>query len=418
MFGTLSVLTMCILTGCGPTPEPTSATHSDSKVINPIKKKLLSNINFFIETSGSMKGYMSPTSGATEFQQLLPDFLRRINDETVLNSYSIFDSKSIFKKENFRLLVESKIPKGGFSWSGDTYIPTIIDSIGKYLSPNSVNVFVSDCIYSPEPGNAGNTAQEISQIRSVFNPVAKNFATSIFSLKSKFYHKGRPVVLSPYYLILQGNPDNLAAVRKMLLQSIATFSQSFSEINFGFPYFQPYYSILPYTEASGSFIGDKNLKANNYESISDVEFIKGTANQFWLALDLSSYPLFASDTTYLNNNLSLVCDNGTAKIIVIKSALSSVKQNEQGIAQRCSTYLRIEFSEFYKPIDNIKLSLKSTNPRWISLLNSDDLSTSESNRTLTYGLSNIITGIDQAYNKDGVAKYFIKDLQFQLKRKD
>ena len=145
-----------------------------------------------------MQGYMPANSKTnTEFQILIPDILHRAEENYPTSLYTIFDSKSKFRKENADDMISNRIPKGDFKWSGNTYVPIMIDSVEHYLDSDKVNIFISDCIYSPVSSNVKMTAQTISEIRGVTRPLAGKYATEIYMVKSTLFSENRQSSTEP-----------------------------------------------------------------------------------------------------------------------------------------------------------------------------------------------------------------------------
>jgi hypothetical protein len=140
--------------------------------IKSLPNSSIKEINIFIDASGSMTGFMPTSSPSTDFQILIPDIISKLETEFngQINIYPIYNSKSPMKKSSSISDVQKGIIYGTLAQNaGDTYIPTMLDSICKgYFSPNSINIFISDCIYSPrnaEKKQAEQATREIRQAR-------------------------------------------------------------------------------------------------------------------------------------------------------------------------------------------------------------------------------------------------------------
>lgn len=377
----------------------------------------LLGVNLFLETSGSMKGFMPSNSNSiTEFQKVIPDFISRISDESKLTFYSIFDSKSSFKRENVTKVNAELIPGGKFNWSGDTELPTLIDSLNKYISPNQVNIFISDCIYSPN--NNELTAQTIGSIRSKFNKYSGQYTTSVYCLKSNFFYAGRLIAISPYYLIIQGKPNNVKSLEVQLLKTLATFDQKYDEVHFGKEYSTPYYSILPYTETSGNFIAAQSKSYEGaYVSLQDIDFSEmENKTKFWIALNLNDLPSYAKQITYLQDNLNINSLGAKITKLKIEDSFENVNHDDEHIKNKCNVFIQLKIDAMTENCALINISLKKKRPIWISKLNNNDPITMNIDRSHTYGLTNLIEGIAQAYDSTEKS-YFFNDVQISLLRK-
>lgn len=381
----------------------------------------LSQINLFLETSGSMSGLMPQTEAQTEFQTIIPDILLRFRDE-IKNTklYSIYDSKSEFKLLDIDSTRINLIPNGKFSWSGSTYIPVMIDSILNNVGNESVNILISDCIYTPETKDLALTSQTISEIREKFNRVSKNYSTTIYCLKSDFYFSKNEKTKSPFYFIVIGKTKHLKLVSSLLNKSFKTFNIDFTELNFERTDTKPYYSILPYSFNSGNNIGISCPNYSNaYLVLREIDFAQSDKLEFTVGIDLSEFPGYAKSKNYLEKNFEIKIDGNdfnSFKIETKDELQSGIKSDDKNIFQNCSNYLKMEIKSLEKEINKVDVSLKFSIPEWVREINNDDLNSAESSRDKTYGLEKIIKGIEEAYNVSN-NPYFFKNLQIVLIKK-
>jgi len=401
--------------GCSPDPAAVCSSNGlDSACYpkldtlhKPLAATHLKQINFFLETSGSMEGYMPANAKTTtDFQVLIPDILSRSQGDYPTNLYTIFDSRSKFTKENVNDVITNVIPKGNFKWSGNTYVPVMLDSVQRYLDSNKVNIFISDCIYSPVSTNVKMTAQTIAEIREVVRPAAKTYATAIYMVKSTYFPKKGETVNSPYYLVMQGKQENLLVVEKMIQESLRTFHQDFEEIQFGDKYQLPYYSVLPYSQTTQNFVGSKNPKTNTYTSLQDIETDVTPKIGFWVAIDLTSLPTFARTTDYLDSNLTATISKGTVKILKVAYKADKLNTDDSKFADKCDAFVQLSVEDMPEDMAIVSLSLARKRPLWVAAINHDTLSIKETLRTKTFGWANIMTGFDQAYENSATGTYF------------
>lgn len=379
----------------------------------------INSINVFIETSGSMKGYMpNNNEEQTNFQTLIPEILLRLRGEVKkTNLYSIFDSKSTFKKLDIDSARKNIITKGKFAWSGSTYIPIMLDSMNNYMDKESVNILISDCIYSPEKKDLGITAQTISEIREKFNKISKDYSTVIYSLHSEYFYSKTKSVSSPYYLILQGKSENIKIVDKMLKNSFKIFDQEYGEVHFGEKYSIPFYTILPYSENSGNNISVScPSRENSILIMKEIEFSTKDTLNFVIGIDLKEFPVYSNSKDYLENNLVLSL-NGQEfkkfKVLIKDEQISKIKSDDKILFEKCTHFIYVSISELKSNLSELNVSMKFSDPNWIKLLNNPEM---DDNREKTYGLENMLKGIEEAY---GISEnsYFFKNLNLILIKK-
>ncbi len=392
---------------CCPT---TDTSYTDLPAVS------ISSINVFVETSGSMKGYMPADAPATGFQKIIPEILSNLNTQQPgkVKFYSIFNSARPFENLDVATAI-NKIQYGKFEWSGSTYLPSMLDSISKkHFNKNEVNIFISDCIYSPEKRDEKD--QEIAQtyFRDVMKPYSNDFSTSIFCLLSEYRVKN--TIASPYYLTIQGEPQNIFSVERLLLKSFVNYGQSYDEVNFGLKFNRPFYSVLPYSETSGNFIAFPcDSFQNGYLTLQDVTLKpENDSIQFWIGLDLKSFPEYTRDSRYLDSNLSVSVGNGNTKMITVTDKMpSSIVTDDKAIANKCSHFIKVKIYSLTEQVSVLNISLKYTRPEWIQLRNEP---TYENNRSKTYKLEKLISGFEQAYDQDNNA-YFFRDFSIAVIKK-
>lgn len=386
--------------------------------VNPLPKPSIKNVNVFLETSESMQGYMPNSNLPTNFQVIIPTILERLNGAYAgkVNFYSVYNTSQPFQKLGLQQ-GRDKIFNGNFNWSGSTYIPSMLDSVMKgYLKNDNVNIFISDCIYSPENINARQTAVTETDIWKTIKPFVGKFSTSFFCFFSEFRSTRFQSKNSPYYLIVQGKPQNIHEIETVLYESIKNTKQQFKEMYLGIKYNTPFYSVLPYTETSANFIPVQSMAFHNaFVSLQDIE-LENTNNQivFWVGINLSGLPKYAIEKTYLENNLQMTVNDGIiGKTEIIEMPYVNSAKDDKEIADKCTHMIQIKISGISNCVSILSMSLKCTLSKWSTALND---SVDENNREKTFRLEKIISGFEQAYCPEK-AEYFFENLKISLIKK-
>ncbi|MCX6244672.1 MAG: hypothetical protein NTU98_08205 [Bacteroidetes bacterium] len=384
--------------------------------IKPLPKAFISRINIFLETSGSMEGYMPPSLPSTKFQIISGKVISKLNDnyQNKVYFFSIYNSKSKFYSQNLTD-ARKKIRDGGFAWSGSTYIPTMLDSIKRgYFPKTSVNIFISDFIFSPEVRDQKQKDYTDSDISNIFKPFSDSLlTTSLICLFSDFRNKIK-CDSSPYYFLIQGKPENLIEIKKLLSHFFQRESVSFKEINFGLPSSKPFYSVLPNDILAGNYTPEICPEFDSaYLKIDGIEFLpKNNCISFWVGINLSQFPFYSYDTGYLRTNLEL-------KIGAKEISFGEISQipEVQSLTEKskCTHFFKINILDLTENVSKLNISLKDK-PNWMSAINHDDYPNREKIRLRTYGLNNIIKGLEEAYNVTDT-RYLFKDLQISLIKK-
>lgn len=376
----------------------------------------LENINIFLETSGSMDGYMPSNGDATEFQIIIADLLQTYSSDfnDAMSFYSVYNQETPFEKivnSNAR----DKILHGDFNWSGSTYLPIMIDSINKkYQKGNNVNILVSDMIYSPEKRDSKNVELTTTDIRELTKSLSKDYISALFSFNSSFRNRRGTIRSSPFYLLIQGKQENVNLIRNSIQKASERLEYKYDYLEFGSEYPNFYYTVLPYTEASPNFIAMPCEEFNDaYISLQDIDIDNSQPMVFWLGVDLLELPNYTQDVSYLSENLNLELLSGNAKVLEVKEVTElNISQDDVSISERCTHFIQIEVSLVNDCISLLNVSLKYTRPDWVDIKNEN---INEHERSKTFGLSNVISGFEQAYNQDQNA-FLFKDISIILNK--
>jgi hypothetical protein len=421
MINRLVLIGICIavFSNCGKDANSEVATstgdcpQSDSISSAAVLKVSIGKVNVFLETSGSMSGYMPNSEPATEFQKLIPDLVSILNTQYKqgVNFYSIYNSETNFKKLDISN-ARNKVLRGDFSWSGSTYLPVMLDSINQYLREDAVNIFITDAIYSPENADQKSTILAATDIREKIAPYVGSYSLVSFCILSEFRNRQNKSVRSPYYLLIQGKPENVQDVASLVSETILRNDQSFEDLNLGWPKQNIYYSILPYTETTPNFTAELGEGYNDtFARLSNIS-LQDDSLSFWMGINLNNLPAYVKSESYLKNNLSLSMDRGTSKITAIQKQLPNADQDDKCIVKNCSHFIRIRIDEMNTPATSLILSLKYSTPDWVTRFNESNLD-NEMNREKTFGLTRIVSGYEQAYLQSDNS-YFFKGLTIPL----
>lgn len=380
--------------------------------ITPLGKPSIKRINIFFDASGSMLGFMPTAKPTTELQILIPDIISKLreNPSYIVTFYPIYNSSSPMNsmdaKEAEEKIIFGNLVKNG----GNTYLPTMLDSVYKsYFSPDAVNIFISDCIYSPKTTEKKQADQATKEIRTTIAPYTKDYFTAAFCLFSKF----NSIENSPYYLIVFGKPENNHVIENLVSTSIKNKGQKFEQVNFGLKYNQPYYSVLPYTDHSTNCTPNPcdNLDGA-FANVSVQDWPEeGDSTSFWIGVNLKDYPSYATTQSYLDSNLILSIQKGTAKILSITNTPpKELNKDDKTIADNSNHFIYVSVSELQDCATTLHLSLKYSSPKWIDALNYDG--DDESNSQVTKGLKKMMNGFNEAYNQNDT--YFFNSLNVSL----
>jgi hypothetical protein len=271
-------------------------------------------------------------------------------------------------------------------------------------NPQSVNIFISDCILSHIDINDKSIIE--GQVNRIFNRYEKaNTATSVYAFMSDFTGKYYPYprgvqqyskVQRPFYIWIFGNSRNVDALNKALKKS--GFSPE-EELHFGFEFSsKPAFSVMNYAGKQGEFVVSRNN-----QGVEDVELFKGRALELGLGMDLSAFPDKLTAKRYLTKNLRLEGKNVEGSIVSVEpiDKVSLQKSDNTLVQKNNLTHLvTIQISSIKGKQGSFDLSLAKTDSPWYEEWNTDDDSKQENNEGKTFALAYLIGGVKQAYRDD------------------
>lgn len=404
----LGICLLFALISCG-----NDAVKKEKTALPEAKK--IDKINFFMETSGSMAGYLK---GATDFVKTIPNLLVGIEHKVdsgklTLHNYYIADSITAFpgSTEDFINALATKAPAKEKSSEMDKIFKMIADK----TDSNDISIFVSDCILS-YPDSDIKQNKEINRekaegglkpfITSAFSNLQKknNICASVYGFNSSFYGtyytyqntklelKGN--VVRPYYVWVIGNKELLKHFNTEL-KKLEIFKPDNVAMDFGI-FDKPVsaYNVFFKFEKTGEW-------ALTNEELTGVSITKTKPATIAVGVDLSSLPFYAKDTTYLRKNLKLNNDNIDYKI---KSILlpqnvdrNNLKKNELDAYEKATHIIVFEISNIYKAKANIQFTLPlqyDTSYRSVSIM--DDRNAADISGK-TFAFQHLVDGVRAAY---------------------
>lgn len=209
-----------IVTSCGRDVNSIQDPHFDFDgapldTITFLTPKLPESVKLYVETSGSMNGFFRANK-ANNFKKTVWSVfsgLAPISGNAVYPMSNGGDIDSPVTVADYR----KRMNAGEFVSNTSTHIPAMLLNIMQNIdtTKNEVAVLVSDMKYSPMGKSAApELSQYQEQIRNVVG-VHPNLSLSFVCATSEFLAPNGSVVEenSPYYFIIIGKADNVAAVR-------------------------------------------------------------------------------------------------------------------------------------------------------------------------------------------------------------
>jgi len=380
--------------------EPTAATAP------PVAAGPLAQVNVFLEVSGSMEGFM-PKTGATgtntRFQQHVAQFLSEVNRSSAARK-TYFRIKEKPYPDSYQQL--SQTVRGGILQpASSTDIPTVLDTlVSGYYAPNSVNVLISDFIYSPK--NAGAIPYISTDITDALNRTHRpDLAVSVYGYASDFHGAYYPALKTgvkkisgccdtdiPYYFWVIGPAEAVRRFDAALLER-----QPGQQAHFGVKYPTPASSLLSRFQNVGAwYYGEKDAAKRAagaaYHTVAVSSVSAKEPVEFVVGLDLQDLPALYHDVNYLKANLQLQAQDTDAKIIGAFAATAQTK-NSSGAENQYTHFVKVRVTRLGKAARPLQLVLHDRRPAWISAWTTKNDSNINQTGAKTFALSSLVDGV-------------------------
>jgi hypothetical protein len=381
---------------------------------NPLRLKL------YLEASGSMFPYDAP-SGNGAFKRTLNDVLTEFDAvnpnqgklyvvNTQVNDLGL-TLPQFFKEKNIFTVAKTKGKTTSTDFEG------IFNDILRNTSGDDLSVLVSDLIYS-DPSLTGMSAQKTldaasSLLTTVFNPYASTHSMLVIKLKADFdgiYYswnnaKKKYAGERPYYLCLIGRNEAMQRLyQDPAYQTIRRFDQLPGYADSWFfgrdtKATTPFYSILVTDPARKGRFKRSNEEVRSHakavHALTDVQpDVADKSLTVPIAVDLSAMRLPANLLTDASQYEALGKDN-------FKVSAVQPYQGANGTTHKL--LLTTDKPARGDRTSTIRLR-RQFPPRWIDNTNTTNDASPDANST--FGLLNLLQGVERAYNPNNQTEYF------------
>lgn len=385
--------------------QPRDTASTENTVSNMVSAN--GNYNIYIDNSGSMDGYIFPGSG---FENGVFDIITRLSGNNIADNVSLnFVSDrvcSIYPKataQEIRQFVyhldEQKAQSKQRCQSKDSDIPNVIDTVIRQ-SREDVGVLVSDCILSLDhrSGALLNQQKDMTMDLLAAELRRQDFSTLIFKFSAPFggvYYSetkqgagiplGADKIQRPYYVLIFGKPVKIKALLGKL---------DFTQVS-GFE--AAYYLPVPQAISPEAVVIRENKIGNFRIEQPASKLILNNAQadagvlQFSVAVNLAPVRM---DEAYLLNpaNYELPPNYSITAITGNKNAADPSLSGFSHIFTIKTTQLAQN--------QDVTIRLKNQVPAWVAASSGEDDSNPRdtAQQRLTFGLSYLVNGINEAYN--------------------
>ncbi|TGE19666.1 hypothetical protein [Hymenobacter elongatus] len=387
-------------TETGPPLEPAAASSS------PTTAGVLAQVNVFLEVSGSMEGFMPKTAANgsnTRFQQHVAQFLSAVNRSSAARK-NYFRIKEKPYRDSYQQLSQT-VRAGIQQPASSTNIPTVLDTlVGGYYAPNTVNVLISDFIYSPK--NAGAIPYISTDVTDALNRTRRaDLAVSVYGYTSDFRGTFYPALTTsvkkingccdtdiPYYFWVIGPADAVRRFDAALLEK-----QPAQQAHFGVKYPTPASSLLNRFQNVGSwYYGEKDASKRtagaSYHTVAVSSVSAREPVEFVVGLNLKTLPGLYRDLNYLKTNLKLQAQDTDAKISSVFAATDQTK-NSSGAENQYTHFVKVRVTKLGKAARPLQLMLNDQQPAWISQWTTKNDSNINQAGAKTFALSSLVDGV-------------------------
>lgn len=274
--------------------------------------KLPKSVNLYIETSGSMNGFFRANK-ANKFKKTVWSVFSGLSPITpgIVNTMSNGgDIDASVSLNNFR----TKMNAGTFISNTSTHIPAMLHCIIGNIHPekDEIAILVSDMKYSPTGHSAApELIQYQEQIRNTL-AMYPGISLSFVCAGSEYLNPNGTIAEenSPYYYIIIGNSENVAAVRNDIARWCEATDSYIESGDMGMNYHTPSYSIHEVMNGMLSSEYPQNLITTFDREVSDT-------CSFIVRIDMTGYPWHAVDANILNDCFTAKSTYGSAVDVVL-----------------------------------------------------------------------------------------------------
>jgi hypothetical protein len=396
---------LLLLWSCSSGTKPTEDQDSKpSESRQPQKPVKIKNLQLFLETSASMKGYLT---GDTEFKSDLARLISQLekarrNDRISNVSYFLIPqdttTKPVADAEQFLNLMK----KNQLAVGKNSLIVDIFRMLATRNQPGNVNIFISDCILSNF--NIQNKSIIQEEVALIFNKYASSkTATSVYAYTSTFngsyypYPKGVQQyegVQRPYYVWFFGESRTVDALNRALKEEGFKAEE---ELHLGFDFNrEPEYRIMNYTGKQGEYV----LSADN-RRLEEAKLYKGDVMEMNVGVDLSAYPEKMTQKSNLNPRTLQFRGKNVEGVITKVAPLDDAQlmQKDVNLAEKnnLTHFVTVQLTSLKAREGSFDLIMPKKDSPWYEDWSVDDDSQVKENEGKTFALAYLIRGVREAY---------------------
>lgn len=402
----LTLLLFSVLQGCQSKSDKNE--KNPPKTVAPPAAPTLSGINFVLETSASMGGYLK---GQTEFKDIVADLVTKVNDIKAVSLYTISTGKPQPISGGVNAFV-GQMATTKLATGKSSELHRIFQEVGQLTSGNKVAIFVSDCILSfpdadikrdPEINRINASSTLKSNIYSQFREFSKqDISATVYAYNSSFNgtyytYQNQPQKLTgekrPFYVWVLGKQSLVADVNRQLTELLS--EKPAQRIDFGTAKPLTKYDLLFSLNKKGDWRASNN-------NVTDIKTGRNTPPaEFAIGLDAAGLPAYAQTETYIRQNLNVSANNGTVKLanVQLKTVVKTDKlsANEQKMLNQDTEVLTFRAEKLFDDATTLHLTLPVRYDTWYTDWSTMDDRTTAGRKGKTFAFNYLLTGVKEAY---------------------
>lgn len=413
---TLHTRTTCLLlligltvASCGGGKKRTPKDEATATA--PAKAETIGTINFFLETSASMGGYLK---GGTTFKDVVADVVTKSNQIKPVSLYTISGKPQPVSSNVTTFVAEMATTPLATGKSSELH--QIFRQVAEKAKGNNIAILVSDCILSfPDADIKRNREVNRNDASSTLkNSVYDQFATfskqgigaTVLAYTSPFngtyytYQNQKQVLngeARPFYVWIIGKQSLIGPFTQQLLESLS--GSPAKRLDFGSAGALKQYDLFFSLNKSGDWRAERN-------NLTNIEMgRKAKPIEFAIGLNLAALPEYAQAEAYLQKNANVTVDNGSVKLVKVqrKGAVETgrMSDREQKLLNQNTHVLTFRVDNLFADDATMTMKLPVRFDSWYTDWSTMDDRTAAGRRNKTFALEHLMNGVREAYQTSG-----------------
>lgn len=407
-------------TGCGGSKKRAEANDKPTA-----KAATINQINFFLETSASMGGYLK---GSTTFKDVVSEIVTKANTIKPVSVYTIAETTKPYTG-NLTSFVEG-LATTPLATGRSSELHKVFRQVGEKAKNNNIAILVSDCMLSfpdaeikrnPDINQTDASSVLKNEIYDQFSQLNKaGIGATVYAYTSAFNgtyydyqnHKTKLTAEArPFYVWVIGNQALLNQFNAQLRELLST--QPTKQLGFGSGKALTTYDLF----FSLNKTGDWRVEKGN---ITELTVKPAKPAEFAIGLNLSSLPAYAQTEAFLTKNLVITAPSATLKLVRVQPKeaikdISRVRERELKLLNQATHVLTFQVSNLYDDTADVTVKLPARSDDWYQTTwTTMDDRTADGRRNKTFALEHLMNGVKEAYQS---ATNDFLQLHFSLSKK-